>query len=148
MVAQKGRIISGNAAGHAYDLFEGHTYYVHQTLHNAFAYNEPDVEISEALINDTVNDILQDKEHSFLTQLSLLNYVQKETLIAIAKDIKASEVTSVSFIKRHSLQSPSSVQNAIRHLLKLQMVTYHVEGKTKVYSVSDRFLQMWIARMY
>ena len=99
-------------------------------------------------MDDTVSDILQDKEHSFLTQLSLLNYVQKETLIAIAKDVKASEVTSVSFVKRHSLQSPSSVQNAIRHLLRLQMITYHIEGRTKVYSVSDRFLQMWIARKY
>ena len=148
MFARNGRIISRNAAGYVYDLFEGHTYYVHQTLHNAFAYNEPDVEISEELMDDTVSDILQDKEHSFLTQLSLLNYVQKETLIAIAKDVKASEVTSVSFVKRHSLQSPSSVQNAIRHLLRLQMITYHIEGRTKVYSVSDRFLQMWIARKY
>ena len=148
MFARNGRIISRYAAGDVYDLFEGHTYYVHQTLHNAFAYNEPDVEISEELIDDTVSDILQDKEHSFLTQLSLLNYSQKETLIAIAKDVKASEVTSVSFVKRHSLQSPSSVQNAIRHLLRLQMITYYVQGRTKVYSVSDRFLQMWIARKY
>lgn len=133
---------------YAYDLFEGHTYYVHQTLHNAFAYFEKDVTVTKCLINDVVNDILQDKEHSFLTQLSLLNYTQKETLIAIAKDVEAYEVTSAAFVRRHSLQSPSAVQNAIRTLLNLQMITYRQDGRTKVYSVSDRFLQMWMVRIY
>ena len=138
----------GSVLEYAYDLFEGHTYYVHQTLHNAFAYFEKDVTVTKCLINDVVNDILQDKEHSFLIQLSLLNYTQKETLIAIAKDVEAYEVTSAAFVRRHSLQSPSAVQNAIRTLLNLQMITYRQDGRTKVYSVSDRFLQMWMVRKY
>ena len=131
-----------------YDMFEGHTYYVHQTLHNIYAYCNPNLTITEKLINDVVEEILQDKEHSFLTQLSLLNYTQKETLIAIAKDVEALEVTSAAFVRRHSLQSPSAVQNAIRTLLNLQMITYRQDGKTKCYSVSDRFLQMCIANKY
>ncbi|MBQ8812177.1 MAG: ATP-binding protein [Bacteroidales bacterium] len=142
------RQISDQALSYVYDLFEGHTYYVHNTLHNAFAYNGPEVEISKETIDATVSDILQEREHSFLTQLSLLNYAQKETLIAIAKDIRAYEITSVAFVRKHSLQSPSSVQNAVRHLLKLQMITYEMDGSTKVYSVSDRFLRMWIAEKY
>lgn len=148
MFEQKGRTIGEQAAQYSYDLFDGHTYYVHQTLHNAFAYVDTDMEITPAIIDDIVSGILQDKEHSFLTQLALLNYAQKETLIAIAKDVKASAVTSVAFVRRHSLQSPSSVQNAIRHLLKSQMITYHVHDGVKTYSVSDRFLQMWINRRY
>ena len=143
-----GRQISDSALSYVYDLFEGHTYYVHNTLHNVFAYNSPEVEITKEIIDKTVCDILQEREHSFLTQLSLLNYAQKETLIAIAKDVKAYEITSVAFVKKHSLQSPSSVQNAVRHLLKLQMITYNIAGNTKVYSISDRFLGMWIAKKY
>lgn len=143
-----GRNISEGACSHVYDMFEGHTYYVHHTLHNVFAYNEPDVTVTKEIVDSTVQDILREREHSFLSQLSLLNYAQKETLIAIAKEAKASEVTSVAFVKRHSLQSPSSVQNAIRHLLKYQMITYQQDGRTKIYSVSDRFLQMWIVKTY
>lgn len=143
-----GRSISEDVASYTYDLFEGHTYYVHHTLHNVFAYNAQDIEITRGIINNTVSDILQEREHSYLSQLSLLNYAQKEVLIAIAKEVKAAEVTSVSFIKRHSLQSPSSVQNAIRNLLKLQIITYSQDGKTKIYSIADRFLQMWIERKY
>lgn len=133
---------------YVYDLFEGHTYYVHQTLHNVFAYYDSGTTVTETLINDVVSEVLQDKEHSFLTQLSLLNYTQKETLIAIAKDVNATEVTSAAFVRRHSLQSPSAVQNALRTLLNLQIITYRQNGRTKVYSISDRFLQMWIARKY
>lgn len=133
---------------YVYDLFEGHTYYVHQTMHNVFAYYDSKDTISVDQINDVVCGIIQDKEHSFLTQLSLLNYTQKETLIAIAKDIEASEVTSAAFVKRHSLQSPSAVQNAIRTLLSLQMISYRQDGRTKIYAISDRFLQMWIVKQY
>ena len=143
-----GRQISDPALSYVYDLFEGHTYYVHSTLHNVFAYNSPEVEITKEIIDMIVCDILQEREYSFLTQLSLLNYAQKETLIAIAKDVKAYEITSVAFVKKHSLQSPSSVQNAVRHLLKLQMITFNIAGNTKVYSISDRFLGMWIAKKY
>ena len=145
---ESGRNVPDMVCGYVYDLFEGHTYYVHQTLHNVYAYNDPGVPVTEELINDIVSDIIQDKEHSFLTQLSLLNYTQKETLIAIAKEGEASEVTSAAFVRKHSLQSPSAVQNAIRNLLNLQMITYRQNGRTKVYSVSDRFLQMWIVRKY
>mgnify|MGYP003503824847 FL=1 len=145
---ESGRNVPDMVCGYVYDLFEGHTYYVHQTLHNVYAYNDPEVPVTEELINDTVSDIIQDKEHSFLTQLSLLNYTQKETLIAIAKEGEASGVTSAAFVRKHSLQSPSAVQNAIRNLLNLQMITYRQDGRTKVYSVSDRFLQMWIVRKY
>lgn len=145
---ESGRNIPDMVCEYVYDLFEGHTYYVHQTLHNVYAYNDPEVPVTEELINDTVGDIIQDKEHSFLTQLSLLNYSQKETLIAIAKESEASGVTSAAFVRKHSLQSPSAVQNAIRNLLNLQMITYRQDGRTKVYSVSDRFLQMWIVRKY
>lgn len=145
---ESGRNVPDMVCGYVYDLFEGHTYYVHQTLHNVYAYNDPEVPVTEELINDTVSDIIQDKEHFFLTQLSLLNYTQKETLIAIAKEGEASGVTSAAFVRKHSLQSPSAVQNAIRNLLNLQMITYRQDGRTKVYSVSDRFLQMWIVRKY
>lgn len=142
------RNISEEAASYAYDIFEGHTYYVHHTLHNVFAYSEPDTEITKNMIEDAIYNIIEEREYSFLTQLSLLNYTQKETLIAISKEIKASEVTSAAFIRKHSLQSSSSVQNAIRNLLKLQMITYQQNGKTKTYSVADRFLQIWINNKY
>ncbi len=142
------RTIAPEAASLAYDLFEGHTYYVHNVLHNAFAYIDTEKTIDEADILQTLNDILEDKGRMFASVMNQLNYQQKETLVAIAKEGKTSGVTSVAFVKKHALKSPSSVQFAISILLEKQLITYQNEGRTKVYSIADKFLEMWIRRTY
>lgn len=142
------RNITPEAVSMTYDLFAGHTYYVHNVLHNAFAYIDPNVTIDETAINQTLSDILEEKGRSFANVMNQLNIQQKETLIAIAKEGVASGVTSVAFVKKHALKSPSSVQYAINTLLDKQILTYQNEQRTKTYSVSDRFMEMWICRTY
>lgn len=148
LFSKTGRKIVSEATSLAYDLFEGHTYYVHNVLHNAFAYLNPDKVIDESDIKKTLSDILEEKGRTFASVMNQLNFQQKETLIAIAKEGKASGVTSARFVKKHALKSPSSVQYAIRALLEKQLLTYQDKERTKVYSVSDRFLEMWICRTY
>ena len=142
------RTIKPEAAALAYNLFEGHTYYVHNVLHNAFAYIDPNKTIEESDIYKILGDILEEKGRSFASVMNQLNYQQKETLIAIAKEKEASGVTSVAFVKKHALRSPSSVQYAISTLLDKQLLTYQDKGRTKIYSVSDRFFGMWICKTY
>lgn len=145
---KSGRKIDLSAISLAYDLFEGHTYYVHNVLHNAFAYLDTEKPIEESDILKTIDDILEDRGHIFASMMNQLNYQQKETLIAIAKEGKASGVTSVAFVKKHSLKSPSSVQYAISILLEKQLITFDNDNRNKIYSVSDRFLQKWICSIY
>jgi DNA-binding MarR family transcriptional regulator len=145
---KSGGQIDSSAISLAYDLFEGHTYYVHNVLHNAFAYLDTEKPIEESDILKTIDDILEDRGHIFASMMNQLNYQQKETLIAIAKEGKASGVTSVAFVKKHSLKSPSSVQYAISTLLDKQLITFENDNRTKIYSVSDRFLQKWICSTY
>lgn len=146
--AKAARSIAPEAVSFAYDLFEGHTYYVHNLLHNTFAYIDSEKTIDEADINKVLSDLLEEKGHSFASVMNQLNYQQKETLVAIAKEGKASGVTSVAFVKKHALKSPSSVQYALSTLLEKQLLTYQNDGRSKLYSVSDRFLEMWIRRSY
>lgn len=145
---KSGRKILPEAACLAYDLFEGHTYYVHNVLHNVFAYLDYRKEVEVADIRKALTDILEEKGRSFASVMNQLNYQQKETLVAIAKEGKAAGVTSVAFVKKHSLKSPSSVQYAIRTLLDKQLITYENEMRAKVYAVSDRFLELWIRKYY
>lgn len=91
---------------------------------------------------------MEEKGRSFASVMNQLNYQQKETLIAVAKEGKAYGVTSVTFVKKHALKSPSSVQYAIGALLDKQLLTYQNEERTKVYCVADKFLEMWIVRTY
>lgn len=146
--SKAGRKILPEAVSLAYDLFEGHTYYVHNVLHNAFAYLNANKVIDESDIHETLSNILEEKGRTFASVMNQLNFQQKETLIAIAKEGKASGVTSVAFVKKHALKSPSSVQYAISALLDKQLLTYQNEERTKTYSVSDRFLEMWICKTY
>ena len=110
--------------------------------------SDTDKAIDKTAISKTLSDILEEKGRAFASVMNQLNYQQKETMIAIAKERKASGVTSVAFVKKHSLKSPSSVQYAIGVLLGKQLLTYEGDGRTKFYSISDRFLEMWICRSY
>ena len=145
---EAGREILLAAAELAYDLFEGHTYYVHNLMHHVFASVAAEKSVDENDILFVLDTLLEEKAHSFAGQLSQLNYGQKETLVAIAKAGKATGVTSVAFIKKNALKSPSSVQYAISTLLDAQILTYEQEGRTKIYSLEDRFLEMWVRRVY
>ena len=145
---EAGREILSGAAQLAYDLFEGHTYYVHNLLHHVFANIAPEKPVDENDILFTLDALLEEESHAFAGQLSQLNYGQKETLVAIAKAGKATGVTSVAFIKKNALKSPSSVQYAISTLLDNQILTYEQEGRVKTYSLEDRFLEMWVRRVY
>jgi len=142
------RTITPEAASLAYDLFEGHTYYVHHILHNAFANANPQKTMDEEDIRNALNELLEARGQSFSNTMNRLNYKQKETLVAIAKEGKASGVTSVAFVKKHALKSASSVQYAISTLLEDQLLTYEDDGRTKIYSVADRFLGYWIRKNY
>lgn len=143
-----GREISHEAAALAYDLFDGHTYYVHNLLHNSFANTDPGKTVEKEDIRATLNDIIQDKGRTFSAIMNQLNYQQKDTLVAIAKEGKATGVTSAAFVRRHSLKSSSSVQYAISALLDKQLITYENQGRSKSYAVADRFLGQWICLTY
>ena len=145
---EAGREILSGAALLAYDLFEGHTYYVHNLLHHVFATVAPEKTVDENDVLFVLDALLEEKSHAFAGQLCQLNYGQKETLVAIAKAGKATGVTSVAFIKKNALKSPSSVQYAISTLLDSQILTYEQEGRCKAYSLEDRFLEMWVRRVY
>ena len=143
-----GKSLTPEAASFAYDLFEGHTYYVHHILHNAFANAVPQKAMDEEDIRKALDEVLDARSRSFSNIMNKLNFKQKETIVAIAKEGKASGVTSVAFVKKHALSSASSVQYAITTLLEDQLLTYEDDGKTKVYSVADRFLGYWIRKNY
>lgn len=140
--------ITDDAALLSYDLFEGHTYYVHNLLHHVFSDARPKSVISQTEITKTLDHILEEKGRAFASIMNQLNFQQKETLIAVAKEGKARGVTSVAFVRKHSLRSPGSVQYALSQLLDKQLITYQNDGRNKIYSVSDRFFEKWISKIY
>ena len=66
---------------------------------------------------------------------------QRELLKALACEGKFDKIQSGVFIKKYNLSSASSVQSAAKRLLDNDLITIENNG---LYSISDRFLSMWL----
>lgn len=69
---------------------------------------------------------------------------QKEVLIAIGKERKATGVASGKFIKKYKLSTPSSVQAALKGLQEKNLVSQ----EQNQYEISDKLLGVWLQKNY
>lgn len=127
-----------------YHFFKGHTYYIQKTFNEAFADTPMDCECSLDTIQIAIDNMIAANDTIFREILSNIPEKQKELLYAIARDGEAERITSVEFIKRHSLTSASSVQFAVKKLLDKDIITQI----NKEYSVTDKLFGLWINRLY
>ena len=98
------------------------------------------LENADRILKQTINA----NETVYQNLVVMLSERQKEILFAIAKEGCATEITSTGFIKKHGLNSPSSVQSATKQLLDKEFITK--DGN--VYRVYDRFFGLWLAQIY
>lgn len=136
--------ISEECIRRIYELFEGHTWYM-QTIFNRLFENTDrketmTLENADIILKQTINA----NETVYQNLVVMLSERQKEILFAIAKEGCATEITSTAFIKKHGLNSPSSVQSATKQLLDKEFITK--DGN--VYRVYDRFFGLWLAQIY
>ena len=126
-----------------YNFLSGNTFCMQKVLHIAFAATPAESRCDKSTLNNALNEILTDNEHTYRENLSRLPAKQKAVLYAIAIDDIAKQVTSTDFVSRHSLGSASSVQAAIRILLENDWVGV----REKEYFIADRFFSIWLKRM-
>lgn len=127
-----------------YDDYSGTTWYLQMMMNELFAITGKGETCSEKRIETAKNNIINVQESSYQTQLSMLSSRQKCVLQAIAREGAVKSVTSAAFIKRHALESASSVQSAIRGLMEKDILTDE-EG---YYRVGDYFFSHWIREEY
>lgn len=127
-----------------YNLFKGHTFYVQKTFNEAFASTPEGKECTLETIKQALDNVIEANNTIYKEILSNIPEKQKEVLCAIAKEGEAEQLTSSSFIKKHSLSSASSVQSAIKKLLEKEMITQI----DKTYSLTNKLLALWIRKTY
>lgn len=137
--------IDSSSVEHVYRLFDGNTYCMQKVMNVAFAMTSEKEQCTLSIIEKAIADILSDDERNYKNRLALLTPKPKELLIAIAKEGKASRVTSGEFIRKYHLSSSSSVQSALKQLLQDDWITYSAnEQGQKEYLLSDPFLACWL----
>ncbi len=127
-----------------YSLFEGHTWYVQRLLNELYAWTGPGKVATAEMLPEVVDYVVKTFVRSFEEQVCGMPEAQKKLLIAVAKEGKAGQVTSIAFCRKHSLKSPSTVQSALRVLHDKGVL--RKEGE--FYSVDNRLFGIWIRSMY
>ena len=127
-----------------YNLLEGHTWYMQSMLNRLYEQLDCGEEMTMTIANHILHAIVESNKTVYQGIVSMLSERQKETLFAIAKEGKATEVTSAAFIEKHGLHSSSSIQSALKQLLEKEIIT----KEHGVYQIYDRFLSLWIADTY
>ena len=95
---------------------------------------------TQAMVDNAIKSIIDENSSIYSDLLYQLTGRQRELLLAINRERKATAITSGKFVKKYALQSPSTVQTAIKALIDRQIVT----SEKGVYEVYDKFFSIWL----
>lgn len=124
--------------------YSGYTWFVQMMMNELFALTPLGGRCDVSLIQEARRNVIMSQEGSYKDLLQRLPPKQKMVLQAIAKEGLARNITSSKFIKKYNLNSASSVQAAVKLLLKTDLLT-QAEGTYRVY---DYFFAEWLATVY
>jgi len=124
--------------------YDGYTWFVQMMMNELFALTNVGETCHEERIAEARRNVILSQEGSYRDILSQLPPKQKIVLQAIAKEGLAQNITSSKFIKKYNLNSASSVQAAVKLLLKNDLIT-QTDG---VYRVYDYFFSEWFATFF
>lgn len=127
-----------------YQMFGGYTWFVQMMMNELFALTGKGERCDMDLIEIARKNVILTQESSYKDLIARLAPKQKLVVQAIAKEGKAKGITSSAFIKKYNLPSASSVQSAVKPLLKDDLITQEDD----YYRVYDYFFADWIAKMY
>ncbi len=123
-----------------YDSFDGCTWFVQMMLNELFAMTPVNGTCTVDMYPQAFDNVVSRQVMGYMEQLNNLPAKQKQLLLAIAKEGRASSITSAAFVKRHKLPSASSVQAALKPLLQSDIVS-NDNGHYRIY---DYFFAHWL----
>lgn len=132
--------VEADAVEYAYNKFQGVTLYNQQIMNDAFAATPQGEKCDVATVERLVDGFILENDKRIRELLQFVTDQQKAVLYAIAEDEPVKGITSGKFTKKHHLKSASSTQNAVKALLKADLVT----RQDGLYSVSDPLMDLWI----
>ena len=139
-----GKEIDEEVVKTVWSMFDGYTWFVQMMMNELYALTPTGGHCQVTMVKEAKNNVIMSQEGSYKDLMSNLPPKQKIVLQAIAKEGHAKNITSAKFIKKYNLSSASSVQSAIKLLLKNDLIT-QTDG---VYRVTDHFFAEWLSTIY
>ena len=144
LFAENNRTLADGVTQAVYALSRGVTWYTQKLFNVLFGFTKEGSVCEVEQVEQALDYILKTQAYVYEETISRLPEKQTMALIALSKSGPMKSITSAAFVEKYSLQSPSTVQSAMRGLLEKDFVTL----EKGVYSVYDIFLDYWIQRMY
>jgi hypothetical protein len=123
-----------------YERFEGVTSYMHRILNVLYSRTDVGETCIPQMVDEAVDFLIRLSSDTYESLYYQMPEKQRLLFLAIARDGKASELTGGKFLKRHKLNSASSVSAALKGLLDKDFITVD----RNVYSVYDQFFTLWL----
>lgn len=127
-----------------YSIAESNTYAMQRICHEMFDLLGENETADRQSLTNAVNNIIEEETPRYARLLSHVPERQQSLLFAIAKEGKVQKIMSGAFLRKYQLSSSNAVQNAIKHLLELDLV---MQNNNKQYAVEDVFLRMYLNKI-
>ena len=125
-----------------YEQFDGYTWYLQSVLNRLYEYEKQVTDYQQ--VRESILSILNDKSSQYEMLMNFLTNNQLNLLKAIAFEGVVQQPQSNEFIRKHELSSASSIKKALDVLKEKDLVYQSPKG----YIVYDRFLDLWLRRLY
>lgn len=125
-----------------YEQFDGYTWYLQSALNRLYEHEKQVTDYQQ--VRESILSILNDKSSQYEMLMNFLTNNQLNLLKAIAFEGVVQQPQSNEFIRKHELSSASSIKKALDVLKEKDLVYQSPKG----YIVYDRFLDLWLRRLY
>ncbi len=133
--------VSDEAVSHLLNFSDNYTYYTQAICNQAFSKIESELSLQE--VNHITETFIEGRKEDYQNVLRLLSNNQKKVAIAVANEEIVTKPSSIDFIIKNKLPSISSTAQAIKALVRKEIIYQTNEGYI-VYDVFfKRFLQMY-----
>lgn len=141
---ERDKHLEKNVAETIWQQYDGCTWFVQMMMNELFALTPTGGTCQQSMIAEAKYNVVISQEESYKNLMANLPPKQKAVLQAFAKEGLAHNITSSKFIKKYNLNSASSVQAAVKLLLKNDLLIQTDNG----YRIYDFFLSDWLSYIY
>lgn len=139
-----GRCVDIDAVQTVYRTFDGVSWFVQMVMNELFALTPSGEHCTGKDVPEAIKNVVLSQEVQYKEILSMIPPKQKQVLQAIAREGRASGITSAMFIRKYQLPSASSIQSAVKGLMEKEILTQE-EGCYRIY---DYFFSYWLAKVF
>ena len=139
---EAGKHIEKEVIENIYERFQGITSYMQRIMNLLFTYTAVGSTCKMQMVDSCIYELIDFSSDTYESLLYQMPEKQREVFLAIAKDVDVKNISSSTFVRKHSLVSASSVLSAVKGLLEKDFITQD----KNTYSVYDKFFALWLKR--